>query len=185
MASNTKFLDLLKKDPVADKDDTFNIETMLNENWDKLDAEALRLACQIEGRAQIVTGSYIGTGVSGEEDWNVLGFDFEPKYVEIFEVVQHHNREADAQMDCFFDSKLVFINPFTFANRFIQAENCESGNTTYQARLHVTVEWDGWDVYWRTSEFNPDINGKPRIYDTWAETQANIEGTEYFYVAIG
>lgn len=37
MASHTKNLELLKKDPVADGADTFNIETMLNENWDKID----------------------------------------------------------------------------------------------------------------------------------------------------
>ncbi|ABR48586.1 hypothetical protein Amet_2432 [Alkaliphilus metalliredigens QYMF] len=37
MASNTPNLDLYKKDPVQDGDDTFNIETMLNENWDKID----------------------------------------------------------------------------------------------------------------------------------------------------
>ncbi|GIO87969.1 hypothetical protein J25TS5_49010 [Paenibacillus faecis] len=38
MASKTPNLDLLKKDPVADGNDTFNIQTMLNENWDKIDA---------------------------------------------------------------------------------------------------------------------------------------------------
>ncbi|GIP17755.1 hypothetical protein J40TS1_33970 [Paenibacillus montaniterrae] len=38
MASHTPNLDLLKKDPVADANDTFNIETMLNDNWDKIDA---------------------------------------------------------------------------------------------------------------------------------------------------
>ncbi len=38
MASNTPNLNLLKKDPVTDGNDTFNIETMLNENWDKIDA---------------------------------------------------------------------------------------------------------------------------------------------------
>lgn len=37
MASNTPNLNLLKKDPVVDGNDTFNIETMLNENWDKID----------------------------------------------------------------------------------------------------------------------------------------------------
>lgn len=37
MASNTPNFNLYKKDPVADKDDTFNISTMLNENWDKID----------------------------------------------------------------------------------------------------------------------------------------------------
>lgn len=38
MASNTPNLNLLKKDPVTDGNDTFNIRTMLNENWDKIDA---------------------------------------------------------------------------------------------------------------------------------------------------
>lgn len=39
MASNTPNLNLLKKDPVTDGNDTFNIETMLNENWDKIDED--------------------------------------------------------------------------------------------------------------------------------------------------
>lgn len=37
MSSNTPNLDLLKMDGVADGNKTFNIETMLNENWDKID----------------------------------------------------------------------------------------------------------------------------------------------------
>lgn len=37
MASYTEHLKLLKKDPVQDGSDTFNIQTMLNENWDKID----------------------------------------------------------------------------------------------------------------------------------------------------
>lgn len=37
MASNTPNLKLLKKDPLMDGDDTFNIKTMLNDNWDKID----------------------------------------------------------------------------------------------------------------------------------------------------
>ncbi|MNW48907.1 hypothetical protein D3C74_262980 [compost metagenome] len=36
MALNTLNLDLLKKDPVTDGNDTFNIQTMLNDNWDKI-----------------------------------------------------------------------------------------------------------------------------------------------------
>lgn len=38
MASNTPNLNLLKKDPIVDRNDTFNIQTMLNDNWDKIDA---------------------------------------------------------------------------------------------------------------------------------------------------
>lgn len=42
MASYTPNLNLLMKDPVADGADTFNIETMLNENWEKIDRQVLR-----------------------------------------------------------------------------------------------------------------------------------------------
>lgn len=42
MASYTPNLNLLMKDPVADGADTFNIQTMLNENWKKIDAAVLR-----------------------------------------------------------------------------------------------------------------------------------------------
>ncbi|BFH63896.1 phage tail protein [Paenibacillus azoreducens] len=38
MSSSTPNLGLLKKDPVTDGNETFNIKTMLNENWDKIDA---------------------------------------------------------------------------------------------------------------------------------------------------
>lgn len=39
MASNTPRLGLYKKDPIADANDTFNIQTMLNDNWDKIDGK--------------------------------------------------------------------------------------------------------------------------------------------------
>lgn len=38
MSSYTGNLNLYKADPVADGNDTFNIDTMMNENWDKIDA---------------------------------------------------------------------------------------------------------------------------------------------------
>lgn len=37
MAENTPRLGLLKKDPIADGADTFNIKKMLNDNWDAID----------------------------------------------------------------------------------------------------------------------------------------------------
>ena len=37
MAEYTPNLKLLKKDPAIDGNDTFNIQTMLNDNWDKVD----------------------------------------------------------------------------------------------------------------------------------------------------
>lgn len=40
MATNTANLDLYKKDPLIDGNDYFDINTMLNENWDKIDSNA-------------------------------------------------------------------------------------------------------------------------------------------------
>lgn len=40
MASNTENLNLLMKNPSTDGADTFNVQTMLNENWQKIDANA-------------------------------------------------------------------------------------------------------------------------------------------------
>lgn len=37
MSSNTPKLNLYKANPITDGDDLFNIDTMLNENWDKID----------------------------------------------------------------------------------------------------------------------------------------------------
>lgn len=50
MASYTENLNLLKKDPAADGSDTFNIKTMMNENWDKLDANAAAVVAELAGK---------------------------------------------------------------------------------------------------------------------------------------
>lgn len=42
MSSYTSNLNLLKKDPTTDGNDTFNIKTMLNDNWDKIDNTVAR-----------------------------------------------------------------------------------------------------------------------------------------------
>lgn len=46
MASNTENLKLLKKNPTTDGADTFNVQTMLNDNWDKID----QFAGSIDGK---------------------------------------------------------------------------------------------------------------------------------------
>lgn len=43
MATNTSRLGLLKKDTTTDGNDTFNIKTMLNDNWDLIDAKVATL----------------------------------------------------------------------------------------------------------------------------------------------
>ena len=83
MASYTPNLNLYKKDPIADGNDFFNIKTMMNDNWDKID-EKVKAALDDIGDLQseqvrIATGSYEGTGTYGASNPCSLTFDFAPK----------------------------------------------------------------------------------------------------------
>lgn len=57
MASYTPNLNLLKKSPVTDGNDTFNVDTMLNENWDKIDNSFFELESK---KSYVVSGTYTG-----------------------------------------------------------------------------------------------------------------------------
>jgi len=63
MSSETTNLGLLKKDPATDGADTFNIETMLNENWDKIDAVTGPASASSPGVVTI--GSGIDVDING------------------------------------------------------------------------------------------------------------------------
>ena len=60
MASNTENLGLLKKNPSTDGADTFNIQTMLNDNWDKLDDNAGTVAQTLANILKPTTPPLIG-----------------------------------------------------------------------------------------------------------------------------
>lgn len=47
MSSNTPNLGLLKKDPMTDGNETFNIQTMLNDNWDKIDDKVGKMSDEL------------------------------------------------------------------------------------------------------------------------------------------
>ncbi len=49
MSSNTEKLNLLKVDTVADGEQYFNVDTMLNANWDKVDAFADQIGDKVDG----------------------------------------------------------------------------------------------------------------------------------------
>lgn len=85
MASYTPNLNLYKKDPILDGNDFFNIKTMMNDNWDKID-ESVKAALDDIGDLQseqvrIATGSYVGTGTYGASNPCSLTFPFVPKVV--------------------------------------------------------------------------------------------------------
>ncbi len=62
LASNTERLDLYKKDPSVDGNDTFNIETMMNDNWDKIDEKVAMV--NNEGKVVNKDGSPTGEVLS-------------------------------------------------------------------------------------------------------------------------
>lgn len=68
MASNTENLGLLKKNPSTDGADTFNIQTMLNDNWDKLDANAGTVAQTLANILKPTTPPIIGLPPSTTPD---------------------------------------------------------------------------------------------------------------------
>ena len=76
MGSYTKNMNLYKADPVADANKTFNITTMLNDNWDKIDENTAmivevalksfdRLAMQVGNR----TVDTLSTDATGKDTW--------------------------------------------------------------------------------------------------------------------
>lgn len=60
MASNTENLNLLMKNPSTDGADTFNVQTMLNENWQKIDNNAGTVAKTLANILKPTTPPIIG-----------------------------------------------------------------------------------------------------------------------------
>lgn len=74
MASNTENLDLLMKNPSTDGADTFNVQTMLNENWQKIDNNAGTVAQTLANILKPTTPPIIGLPPSATPNdmFNVL-----------------------------------------------------------------------------------------------------------------
>lgn len=68
MASNTENLNLLMKNPSTDGADTFNVDTMLNENWRKIDANAGSVAKTLANILKPTTPPIIGLPPSTTPD---------------------------------------------------------------------------------------------------------------------
>ena len=68
MASNTENLNLLMKNPSTDGADTFNVQTMLNENWQKIDNNAGTVAQTLANILKPTTPPIIGLSPSTTPD---------------------------------------------------------------------------------------------------------------------
>lgn len=62
MASNTPNLNLYKKDPTVDGNDTFNIKTMLNDNWDKIDTAVTTKVDKVDFSSHLADNLYQTAG---------------------------------------------------------------------------------------------------------------------------
>lgn len=138
MTSYTQNINLLKKDPLLDGAENFNITTMLNDNWDKIDAWA-------NGRSKIQTGSYTGTGTFGSNNSNQLTFDFVPQVV----IVAGFST---------YGTRLILINPQTVA------ENETAGNSSSTYVGTNTVFWNDNTVFWYSSKTYIQLNMSGVVY---------------------
>ena len=100
MASSTTNLNLYKKDPLTDGSDTFNITTMLNENWDRIDAA---------WGEKIVNGKTTTTGTLAATNWNGSTYSFESTYPSAtYDVeIEPGATATEAQLSAWTRAKLV------------------------------------------------------------------------------
>lgn len=164
------------------------LDSTLTKNDKAAQAAAVKAAIEtaIGTRAQIVVGSYAGTGTCGEDNPNVLEFDFEPKYIEIFTLLEYSSTILGAAVTSFVD-RIRLINPLTVADAY--TVNASGGNVAqhgkYDAGLRLNVNWGDKSVSWYAEEFDPDVGGDEPDYNTWIGLQANTSGNTYYYIAIG
>lgn len=159
MASYTPNLNLYKKDPIADGNDFFNIKTMMNDNWDKID-EKVKDALDDIGDLQseqvrIATGSYVGTGTYGASNPCSLTFDFAPRIV----LLSYSNAALSGTFIW-----PPFIYGETIVTCYAAGGQIESGDTD------VYLSFDDNKIEWYTSNVN---------------TQGNRSNFNYFWCAIG
>ncbi|QUI25511.1 hypothetical protein HZI73_25875 [Vallitalea pronyensis] len=87
MAEHTSHLNLYKVDPVTDGNQTFNVKTMMNDNWDKIDGKVGSIDTKLQGvedhannythpsthDASIIRVTDAGSQFNGENVEDVLG----------------------------------------------------------------------------------------------------------------
>lgn len=157
MASNTQNLNLYKKNPDTDGADTFNVRTMLNENWDKIDLFAGTVNTALPGLAKITSGSYVGTGTSGSANPNELTFPFSPKLV----IILYDVTGTSSSTGYYVGIYVAGVNTMRFGGGYVYFEPCKatlSGNT----------------LQWYSTANNVS-----------AAKQGNVSSGSYKYIALG
>lgn len=106
------------------------------------------LALIASGRAQIETGSYVGTGTKGESNPNTLTFGFEPKMVLIVSDTGSVNRNA-------------LIAPYLWNAHYMwTGSDISSG---YYARNTVTINGNSMS-WWTSTNDTGQLNASGKTY---------------------
>ena len=157
---------------VYSKTDTITAETLsqLGLSADKLPNDAFQkiktlidgVQSSVDGKHNIQTGSYVGTGTSGSANPCSLTFDFKPKFIGIFKLV------TDAQNFSIMNTLDWFVYPSN-------ASACTDGYRLDSYPFCRFVTWGDNYVSWYVYGNGANIT---------AENQRNILGETYYYIAL-
>lgn len=109
-----------------------------------------------DGKASIVTGSYVGTGTYGASNPNTLTFDFEPKVVILWYATSTWEDEAS-----------VFLIRWNYTTQFAPGYSTNSNSSVY---INY-ITYSGNTISWYNAGY--------------AYYQLNNPGNTYSYLAIG
>lgn len=167
MASNTQNLSLYKKDPVADANDTFNIQTMMNDNWDLIDAFAGATESSLSGKARIEIGTYSGTGTNSK----TLTASFPPKLVIIY----------GSDTGYKYSDILIYISGQPRARTIWTGYNAGINSNFYVPGTAAVTE-SGNDITFKSFSYDTNLGNS---IDQNNSPSINESGKKYGYAIIG
>ncbi len=103
IATNSKLLNLYKVDPKTDGDETFNIKTMLNDNWDRIEAAIIpEMIMQMPGVQYTETLVELGGGL---DEWTT---DIKKDGVMLVKVVETESETGwTTQVNIYGDGEVI------------------------------------------------------------------------------
>lgn len=161
MASYTPNLNLLKKSPVTDGNDTFNVDTMLNDNWDKIDKYAkdtntLANSALSKANSIFYYGTYTGDGTKNR----TINLGFTPNAVL---VLQNGEGVRDVSSNTAHNGGLALTGSPVQYDWYVHEDN--KGTSTV-----VAITTNGFIVNQESTAFATGTN-------------TNSSGTKYNYIA--
>lgn len=145
----------------------------------------------ISGRAEIVAGSYKGTGTYGASNPNTLTFDFVPKLIIIFDNNNGAGLILDYDMTSGASNSSIGIFDLTWLSETYKAGGLvlanylgkDEGDSSAVINGYSKRSADGKTLYWYCKPYSTSGNQATSSYITRA--QRNQSGVTYRYIAIG